>query len=419
MSSFEENLPTLISESLDSKVLELCDEAGIGCHILNGEGFYVQLNRVEREWLGFGAAELLGRKRMSDFLTPLGREEFQQLFAKLKRGEKVRRVELELISRAPSPLLLMVSAIPLRSAAESFLGGQFLLADISERIQLRHSDRRSLQMDLERLERIGVLEKMNQELRSLVEERRHDEERFRFREYYLYQSREELRELTAHLQQVIEADRSKISREIHDELGQSLTGLKMDLAWMIRKIGDSRDPADFDAVRERLVELSKSIDGTLGDVRRIARNLRPGTLDDLGLTAALEFHLQEFERRTGIACSFDCDGKIRELADSGRIEIFRIFQEIMTNVARHAEASEVRVQLREEFGGLLLDVADNGCGISLQGGEAKSLGLIGMRERTALLGGVLEISGTPKSGTRIRLHIPRDDSLLQSQGGLL
>ena len=417
MSSLISNLPSLISGALDPQVLELCNEAGIGCHILNAEGFYVQINRVEREWLGFGPADLVGRKRMSDFLTPVGRQEFQQMLAKLKRGESVRRTELELISRDPAPLLARVSAVPLQNAAGYFLGGQFLLVDISERIRLHKPESRQLQLDLERLGKIDDLEKLNGELRSLLEEHRHDEEKFRFREYYLYRSREELRALIAHLQESLEEDRTKISREIHDELGQSLTGLKMDLAWILRKLGDSPAPEEFDLVKARLADLSRSVDGIMGDVRRIAGNLRPGPLDDLDLTAALEFHLQEFERRTGIACGYECDAKISELREAGRVEVFRIFQEIMTNIARHAEATEVKVELREELGGILLDVSDNGRGITLQGGDSKSLGLIGMRERTALLGGVLEISGTPQSGTRIRLHVPWDEALIQSQEG--
>lgn len=243
--------------------------------------------------------------------------------------------------------------------------------------------------------------------------------RMRFRERHLYRSREDLRLLAVHLQEMMEEERTRISRQVHDELGQSLTGFKMDLAWACRKLNEPQDSEDFLRAMERLSELSKDIESTIHEVRRIARELRPGPLDDFGLTAAIEYHISEFERRTGIACFLKHDGKPWKLADPARTEIFRIFQEAMTNVARHAEATQIRIGLAEENGFLLLDVGDNGRGITLQAGSSHSLGLIGMRERAAMLGGILEVSGTSSSGTRVRLHVPLPEDAIQAGGGCL
>jgi two-component system sensor histidine kinase UhpB len=231
-------------------------------------------------------------------------------------------------------------------------------------------------------------------------------ERMRAREE-LRESREQLRALAAHLQSVREEERKRIAREIHDELGQSLTGLKMDLAWIRVRLQAGDSAANRQPIYDKLNLMGAVLDGTASLVRKLCTELRPGVLDDLGLTAAIEWQAKEFEKRTGIACKTSLE--LGELAvDPDRSTgLFRIFQEILTNVARHAKATRVDVSLRPGDGFLQMEVADNGRGIAeREKAGTKSLGLLGMRERAHILGGQVEIRGTPGRGTTVTVKIP-------------
>jgi PAS domain S-box-containing protein len=213
----------------------------------------------------------------------------------------------------------------------------------------------------------------------------------------------QLRELAARLQSVREEERARVAREIHDELGQALTAIKIDLASLMGALR-----ADQDKELEKAESILRLVDQTILSVRRIATELRPGILDDLGLVAAVEWAAEEFEARTGTKCRLDLpDGDI--VIDSERTTaIFRIFQETLTNVTRHAEATEVEVRLGREDGNIVLEVRDNGRGIGPEQLSAgRSLGILGMRERALLLGGELAISGNPGKGTIVRLLIPQ------------
>jgi two-component system, NarL family, sensor histidine kinase UhpB len=217
----------------------------------------------------------------------------------------------------------------------------------------------------------------------------------------LRSSREELRALTARLQLVREEERTIMAREIHDELGQALTGLRLDISWM-----QNRLPRDHVA-RFQCGSLIERIDGTISAVRRIATALRPSILDQLGLSAAIEWLGQDFETRTGIAVTLELcpDGCAipEELASSA----FRILQESLTNVTRHSQAARVWIRLEQRVEVLILEVADDGIGIPTERLEGTaSLGLVGMRERALACGGQLRISGTPNAGTIVLLTVP-------------
>jgi PAS domain S-box-containing protein len=216
----------------------------------------------------------------------------------------------------------------------------------------------------------------------------------------LKSSRERLRLLLAHLQSVREDERTRISREIHDELGQALTALKMDLSWIIKRLGKEEKP-----VREKAHLMSKLIDMNIQTVKRISAELRPGLLDDLGLTAAIEWQAEEFRKRTAIKCEVSIRPDDMELERDLSTGIFRIFQETLTNVVRHAKAKKVRVSLKKSDGTLVLQVKDDGKGISQrQISSPKSIGLIGMRERVHFFGGEMEINGD--KGTTVTVTIP-------------
>jgi signal transduction histidine kinase len=243
--------------------------------------------------------------------------------------------------------------------------------------------------------RTAELRDANVRLEVEIAERRRAEEELR-------RSRTELRDLASHLQSVREQERMDIAREIHDELGQALTALKMDLHWVGQRVGDERSPAGA-----KIGAMSRAIDTTVQAVRRISSQLRPKLLDDLGLSAALEWQAREFERRSGVACRIRSEPDDIILDQARSTALFRIFQETLTNVARHARASRVDVVLRHFGGTVEMAVGDDGVGIRPdQVSDGRSLGIVGMRERVRSLGGRFEITGGPGRGTAVRVSIP-------------
>lgn len=212
---------------------------------------------------------------------------------------------------------------------------------------------------------------------------------------------EELRRLGGRLQAVREEERRRIAREIHDELGQGLTAIKMSLSSLTRELPEEYRPL------ARAESIIKLVDQTIASVRRISTELRPGILDDLGLVAAVEWAAEQFESMTGTTCLLELPADLVNIDPERATAVFRIFQETLTNIARHANASEVHVRLAREDGQLSLEVRDNGVGIREEklSGSA-SLGILGMRERAHLLGGQLTVSGSPARGTLVRLRIP-------------
>jgi len=233
---------------------------------------------------------------------------------------------------------------------------------------------------------------------------REAEERTQHRraEEQLRESHEQLRALSVYLQSVREEERTRIAREVHDELGQALTSCKLDLSWIASKL-----PPELKSLVDKARALTAHIDSTIQTVRRISSELRPGVLDHFGLVAAIEWQANEFQNRTGIKC--DVRSRIEEPLDQELITtFFRIFQETLTNVIRHAGATQVSVDLKETDGRITLEVRDNGRGIARNEiFNSRSMGLLGMRERTELLGGVFQIGALPRGkGTRVRVAIP-------------
>jgi len=216
----------------------------------------------------------------------------------------------------------------------------------------------------------------------------------------LRESEEKLRRLAAHLISVREEERAHIAREIHDELGQVLTGLKMEVTWLAKRLKER-------PLIEKTDSMCKLIDTTVQTVRKIATGLRPEMLDDMGLVAAVAWQAKDFQKRTGIRCRTKLPGENVKLDADVSTTMFRIFQEILTNVARHSRATRVDLELSVNEGSVALEVIDNGVGIAdaeLNG--KKSLGLLGMHERALLFGGEVKITGTAGHGTRVSVSIP-------------
>ena len=227
----------------------------------------------------------------------------------------------------------------------------------------------------------------------------------------LENSRRQLRALSARLQSVREKERAKVARDIHDQLGQVLTALKINLDWLERKLGVRDNDPSLNPLLDRVVESAEIVDSAISSVQKIAVELRPSSLDNLGLAAALEHEAQRFQQRTGIACQLKLPAERLGLPAEGATAVFRIFQEALTNVAHHAQATEVRGALQSEADHVVLLIEDNGRGIRPEAlGDKKSLGLLGMRERAAVLGGEVAIAPLQPSGTRVTLRLPRTAS---------
>lgn len=245
-------------------------------------------------------------------------------------------------------------------------------------------------------ERTASLKAANQVLESEIAERKRIESQ-------LQRTHEQLRSLSLRSQLVLEEERTRIAREIHDEFGQTLTVLKMQLSFLEKRFRGERTP-----ISEWTKSMSEMIDTTIERVRKVASELRPIVLDDLGLPAAIEWQAREFQERTRIACRCFLQEEIAiDLASA--TTLFRIFQEALSNVARHSDAKTVIIELKEEREFVLLQVKDNGRGITeAQRSDPKSLGLIGMQERVRACGGDIRIEGIQGKGTTITIRVPAD-----------
>ncbi|HWH41415.1 MAG TPA: PAS domain-containing sensor histidine kinase, partial [Usitatibacter sp.] len=231
-------------------------------------------------------------------------------------------------------------------------------------------------------------------LRDVTERVRNEEE--------LRHSREELRQFAVAANSVREQEKSRIARELHDELGQALTALKIDVGWLKERLAASGGEVGL-----KLSNMQVLLDGTVAAARRISADLRPLMLDDLGLVAACDWLVNNFTQRTGIACELAMSGDELDLPDPYATALFRVLQESLTNVARHAEASLVEVTLERDDTHVMLTVRDNGKGFATADPrKPNSFGLLGLRERAYLLGGQSRISSEPGRGTTVELQLP-------------
>lgn len=226
--------------------------------------------------------------------------------------------------------------------------------------------------------------------------------------------KEELSHLSEHLERAREIERAHIAREVHDELGQSLSALKIDVICL----GESL-PENQGFLREQTKAMAEKIDSAIQAVRRICSELRPPILEHFGLPAAIEWYLEDFQKRAGIRCGTEIDSEISKIEKELATILFRIFQEAMTNILRHAGATTVKVVLKNEAHHLVLKVVDNGRGISKEEiSSPRSFGIIGIRERVRFWGGQSAFVGIPNKGTTVTISIPLDrlkGSLEQAQ----
>ena len=318
-----------------------------------------------------------------------------ELCAKLKADPATRDIPVIFISAA--------SAVEDRIQAFSSGGVDYIGKPIkSEEVQARvttHLTLRALRRTLELRvqERTAELEVANRHLSEEITERRRMAQE-------LLESRQQLRDLAAHGEAAMEQERKRIAREIHDEQGSLLTALKMDLTLLRRELGDAPP-----AIGQRLDTMQHLVEEAVRVMRQVASQLRPAVLN-LGILPALEWLTEEFRQRTGIACHLLAGDDI-PLDDSRATTLFRIVQESLTNVTRHAEASQVDIGLSLEAEHIRLEIADNGKGFDPSQVGGNSFGLLGMGERLEALGGKLRIVSAPGRGTRLHITIPLAEEL--------
>ncbi|MDN5941209.1 MAG: PAS domain S-box protein [Nitrospira sp.] len=228
-------------------------------------------------------------------------------------------------------------------------------------------------------------------------------------ERQIQQSLEQLRQLTQQLEMVQESERKRIAREIHDEFGQAITALKLDLTWLSRQHSQAEDGRQADAFSHRLEAMKQLVNGLAKSTRRIASSLRPSILDDLGLVPALQWQARDVQERTGLECEIRLSADIaqRQIDDTTATAFFRIAQELLTNIIRHANAQRVQISLAADDDVLAMIVTDDGQGITKNDlAKPTSFGLRGIRERAVLIGGEITIDGAPHQGTRVTLRAP-------------
>jgi PAS domain S-box-containing protein len=363
---------------------------------LDPQGRIISWNAGAERLKGYRTGEILG-KHFSVFYEPNDVQSGKpkaNLAAAAQEGEC--KDEGWRIRKGGSHFWAHVVITALRDPKGNLRGFVKLTRDMTE-LRAREAALEEAKEKLElRVEQRGaVLAKVNLELRKEIAESQRIEGELRM-------SLDQLRAFAARLQSVREGERTSIAREIHDELGQACTAIKMDLALVGRRL--SKKQSQLHAKVDSTVQL---VDNMIGTLRRIASELRPRTLDDLGLPPALEAHAQEFESRTGIRCSVTLPQEPLVLDADRSTAIFRIFQESLTNVARHAHATQVEARLERQRDQLIFQVHDNGKGFDAEQTSARrSLGLVGMQERALLLNGELKIEGALGSGTTVTLRIP-------------
>ena len=324
-------------------------------------GAVVSWNQGAEAIYGYPAEELLGRS-ISQLVLPQNKNRVPVILGRIKNGQHVDLYETMHVRKNGEMVNVSLNISPIREASGRIVGMSAIARDITES---------------------------------------------KLRENQLRLSTERLRALSTRLQSIREEERTTLARDIHDELGQRLTGLMMDLVSLSQK-----PPKNKELLGQRIKSMENIIDDTIKLVRRISTELRPGILDDLGLVAAMEWQLNDFKKRTGIDCEFISDFDDSGLGHDLVTALFRVFQETLTNIIRHAGATHVRIEINTRDGCITLTVEDNGKGISdAEISDPGSLGLLGIRERVFIFGGDVNISGARDGGTRVVVRIPHKEEM--------
>jgi PAS domain S-box-containing protein len=349
---------------LEEQYRALYDDNPTMYFTVDANGTVLSVNQFGLEYLGYHAEELMGQPVLKVFHEDDKTLVRQQLATCLQNSHRVHDWELRKIRKDGSMLWVKEFARCVQNPA-----GQALVLIVCEDITAR--------------------KQAEEELRT---------------------SRERLRALGAHLQALLEQERVAIAKDLHDELGQTLASLKMDLSLLERQVENADGRFDSPTMLHEIGSMQKLVVAIINKVRSVITELRPAILDTLGLVPALEWQLEEFHKRTGLAYEFHAAVKDLEIAKEYAVAVFRIFQESLANIARHAHAGNVKVSIAKHDHTLWVDIVDNGRGISSEELNVPGkFGLLGMRERALVFGGEVEITGMPGRGTTVKIKIPLPD----------
>lgn len=349
---------------------DIVDSSGDAIISRSLEGRITTWNPAAGRLFGYSMDEMMGEpiSRLYSPQTPVDQKE---LTLRAVNGESIVNFETVRRHKDGSDISVAITLSLVRDMAGRVTGSSAIYRDMSER------------------------KRMESELRRLIQEQRRAETELR-------ESRDRLRELSSALQSIREEEKTRIARELHDELGQALTALKMDAAAI-----ESELEREQNALRKRTSDMKQLIDTTVASVRRISADLRPVMLDNLGLVPTLEWLASDFSQRSGVKVELDIPEENLGVSGDAATAIFRIAQEAMTNVSRHAGADRVVIELKRRGGNVVVRIRDNGKGFTRSDTrKARSFGLLGMRERAYVLGGELKISTPQGGGTQIEAVIP-------------
>jgi signal transduction histidine kinase len=387
----------------------LCEQAAVLFLVLSREGEILEANKYAEEFIGSALRQRPFREVLVDFTRT------HDLSELIRNPGKVFLLNVNTFTGLPQTLYFnffdlgeriyvfgKTDMTELETLRKWLVSANNELNNLAREIQKKNSELEKLNdaLELRVEERTAALVKANRQLQNEIVERKQAE-------YELLASRERLRALSAHLQSLREQDRLAIARDLHDELGQALTSLKMDISMLERKAKSANGKFDGATVLGDIATMQERIAGTIKHVRSLITELRPEVLDTLGLVPALEWQLEEFHNRTGLAYEFNAEVEELHLAKEHALAVFRIFQESLTNIARHAEASQVKAKIEKRDHALWIEIADNGKGISPEALNATGkFGLLGMRERALVFGGEVSITGAPGHGTTVKVKAP-------------
>jgi PAS domain S-box-containing protein len=356
--------------------------------IADRHGRMILWNRRAEEIYGYTFQELAGKTAFDLYAYP---GELERLLTKLRHEGVVREYEIAMKKSDGSIVPMDISISLLKDDQGETIGSVCVARDLSER--------KKNELELKRAR--DELRRYSRDLERQVRERTRD---ITSNITELKKAKEHLRLLSGSIMARQEKERAAISRELHDELGQVLTALRMDAVWLSERLKGKEPPA-----ASRASAMCDLIDATIDEVRALATRLRPGVLDDFGLIDALDWYTKYFAQHTGITCKFK-HPDMPPVDDLVATAAYRIAQEALTNVARHAFATQVKIDLQVKGGVLILSVADNGRGFNPQKlADSHCLGLAGMRERASLVGGSLEMQTKPGKGTRVYFRLPLEE----------
>jgi len=374
------------------------DTAGTMFLVINTKKRVELINRKGCEILGFSEKDIIGKNWFDNFRPARKRKEAVTEFEQVIKGKQELKTYYEnaVVTRKGAEKIIAWHNALLKDADGTVLGTLSSGVDITNTMEAQDELRKHRE-HLEELvtERTARLKASNEQLNGEIQERK-------LAEAELTNSREQLQKLTARVETAREEERTHIAREIHDDLGQDLSIFLMNLSWL-----EGQLPADSEELRQKTHSMSEMVEGTIKKMRRISQDLRPSVLDHLGFAAAINWQTRRFQQQTGIACELYNKAESVQLNEEYSNGIFRIFQEALTNILRHAKATLITIQMEKVGDSLRLTVSDNGVGISsaeIHG--SRSLGLLGMRERVRFLDGKFDIQGEEGKGTTVIVSVP-------------